>query len=71
MAPKGYSFSQERDAENRPPAANLLARAVPVFRIGQNIGDVDDFAFKQDPPLYRTSPPDFDRVTCDEFGELR
>jgi hypothetical protein len=46
MAPKGYSFSQERDAENRPPAANLLARAVPVFRIGQNIGDVDDFAFK-------------------------
>ena len=40
------SFSQERNAKDRAKAAKLLGFA-RVFGIGQNVGDVSDFAFKQ------------------------
>src|SRR5262249_40668275 len=48
------SFSQERGAKKRTEAANLLAR-IRVLRIGQSVGDMNDFAFKQNAPGHSCS----------------
>src|SRR6266702_8879811 len=65
--PNRRSFSQERDTKKRPIAANRLTGPIRVFWIDQNVGDMNDFAFKQDAPRYR-STVDPSRVTCDELG---
>src|SRR5262249_37773960 len=59
--------SQERDAKNRTKAATLASPPIRVFRIGQNIGDMNDLAFKQDAPRYRRSV-DSSGVSGDELG---
>src|SRR5262249_17673403 len=53
--PNRRSFSQERDAKKRTKAATLACPPIRVFRIGQSVGDVNDFAFEQDAPGYRCS----------------
>ena len=59
------SFSQEWDAEKRMKFP--LACPIRVFGVGQNVEDMNDFAFKQDPPGYR-STVNSGWVTCEELG---
>ena len=49
------SFAQERDAKKRPRCANPAEFGIRVFGIGQNVEDMNDFAFKQDAPGYRST----------------
>src|SRR5262249_48388088 len=63
------SFSQERDAEDRAVAAQLLALCPGVVWVGQNVGDMNDFALKQHAPGYR-SGVESKRVTCGELAEF-
>src|SRR5262249_4439116 len=61
------SFAHQRDAENRAIAADFLACAICIFGISQNVGDMNDFAVKQDAPGYRPTV-DSGRVMFYEFG---
>src|SRR5262249_7646112 len=50
-------------------APDFLGCVVCVFGIGQNVVDMNDFAFEQDPPRHYTSV-DSSRVTCNELGKF-
>src|SRR5262249_14425094 len=67
--PNRQSFSQERDAKNRTKAATLGCPPIRVFRIGENVGDMNGFAFKQEGSGYRCSV-DPSWVTGGELGVL-
>src|SRR5262249_60202440 len=67
--PSGKSCSQERDAKTRTKAATLACPPIRVFRIGENVGDMNGFAFKQDASGYRCSV-DPCWVTGGELGVL-
>src|SRR5262249_54805156 len=66
------SFPQERDAKKctKGGAPSFLVPPIRVFRIGQNVGDMNNFAFEQDAAGYRSSV-DSGWVTCGELGVFR
>ena len=51
----------------RQPSSYPPPYGIRVFGIGQNVEDMNDFAFKQDAPGYR-STVDSSWVTCEELG---
>src|SRR5262249_53078177 len=60
------SFSQKRDAEKRTKSTNLRD-LIGVFGVGQNVEDVNDFAFKQDAARH-CSTVDASWMTCGKLG---
>src|SRR5262249_41850121 len=50
------SFAQQGQPQHRASAADLRSFLQGVFRIGQNIGDLDDASFLQDTTEDRSSP---------------
>ena len=50
MTPIGFAFAQQRDTEQGAEAAESLRLDGTCIRISQNIGDVNDLAFKQRSP---------------------
>src|SRR5262249_40828506 len=65
--PNRHSFPQEWDSKKRAKAARLQGSRIRVFRIDQNVGNMDDFAIKQDTPRHRCSV-DSSWVTGHELG---
>src|SRR5262249_3740854 len=55
-----FSLAQQRNGEHGAKARSLLRLHPSVFRIGQNIGDLDNSALQQGPPHHRL-PPCLDR----------
>src|SRR5262249_26463948 len=63
------AFSQERNPKKRAKSASLL-EWIPVFRISQNVDDMNDFTFKQNTPGDRPTV-NYSCVTRNELGVFK
>src|SRR5262249_26775202 len=61
------SLAHQRNAQNRAIATDFLDCAVRIVGIGQDVGDMNNFAFEQDAPRYGPTV-DSSRVMFYEFG---
>src|SRR5262249_26830904 len=63
--PNRISFAQQRQPQHRASAADLRRFLQYVFRVGHDIGDLDDAPLLQDATENR-SAPDWDRILFHE-----